>query len=50
MIRRYKTEQLNKKTVNPRSVKGSRNNSAVNSPAITGLSGPVFEPLVLRRV
>lgn len=39
MIRRFKTEQTKKQETFPRSIKGSRNNSAVNSPAIVGLTG-----------
>jgi hypothetical protein len=42
MIRRFKTEQA-KKVIQPRSYKGSRN----NSPAVTGSVGGVVEPLVL---
>jgi hypothetical protein len=33
MIRRYKLEQIKKQVTVPRAVPGSRNNSAVNSPA-----------------
>ena len=48
MIRRFKIEQAKKQTTVPRAVKGSRNNSAANSPAITGVDGP--EPIVLKRL
>lgn len=48
MIRRFKIEQAKKHTTVPRTVRGSRNNSAVNSPAITGSVGP--EPTILTRL
>ena len=48
MIRRFKIEQAKKQTTVPRAVKGSCNNSATNSPAITGMVGP--EPMVLKRL
>lgn len=44
MIRRFKIEQAKKQTTVPRTVSGSRNNSATNSPAV----GP--EPTVLKRL
>lgn len=48
MIRRLKIEQSKKETTVPRTVQGSRNNSAVNSPAVIAGFGP--EPTVLKHL